>query len=273
MEMENRIKNVAGEKVYITRGIFDYFDEKNFTRLLDEYKFAKSQRAKFYIGLYSNALLEKSGIPRPLKDKVTDQDRINMLEALDFVDGAFLVRQLDKRTIESDLELRILQQRNTPRESDDPIKRFKIGYASGGFSNLHKGHIEHLKEMKKQCKTTVVAVNSDRLIQEYKHKNSSVDENMRRQILSHIRYVDMAIITDDYDKLKALEAVRKLCGKEFDAIFAGSDWLGDPKWIEFEKKLNEMGIQVVFTDRPQNGISTTAIDGAKKGKKQPPRNR
>lgn len=69
--------------------------------------------------------------------------------------------------------------------------------------------------------------------------------------MSHIRGVNIAVITDEYDKLKVIEKVVELCGNSFDAIFAGSDWKGDPKWDEFEKKFAELGIDVIFTDRPK----------------------
>lgn len=268
MEINGKIFDVAGEKAYVMRGIFDFFDEKNFTRLLAEYEEAKKRGAKFYVGLYTNELMERTHKERKLKNVVTDQDRVNLLEAVDFVDGAFLIPELRKDGVRDALELKILRQRNEPPKEEPPMKKYEIGYASGAFSNLHKGHVEHLKMMSEQCKTVIVAANSDELIQNYKHKTASVNEDMRRLILSHIRYVDMAIITNDYDKLKAIERVRELCGESFNAIFAGSDWKGDPKWVDFEKRLAEMGIDVVFTDRPENGISTTAIDKTKKSRKK-----
>ena len=268
MDINGKLFEVAGEKAYVMRGIFDFFDEKNFTRLLAEYEEAKKYGAKFYVGLYTNDLMERTHKERKLKNIVTDQDRVNLLEAVDFVDGAFLIPELRKNGVRDALELKMLRQRTELAPEEPPMKKYEIGYASGAFSNLHKGHVEHLKMMSEQCKTVIVAANSDELIQNYKHKNASVNEDMRRLILSHIKYVDMAIITNDYDKLKAIERVRELCGESFNAIFAGSDWKGDPKWIDFEKRLAEMGIDVVFTDRPENGISTTAIDKTKKARKK-----
>lgn len=267
MDINGKLFDVAGEKAYVMRGIFDFFDEKNFTRLLAEYDEAKKHGAKFYVGLYTNDLMERLNKQRKLKKVVTDQDRVNLLEAVDFVDGAFLIPDIRKGIVRDALELKILRQKNEPPAEEPPMKKYEIGYASGAFSNLHKGHVEHLKMMSEQCKTVIVAANSDELIQNYKHKTASVNEDMRRLILSHIKYVDMAIITNDYDKLKAIERVRELCGESFNAIFAGSDWKGDPKWVDFEKRLAQMGIDVVFTDRPENGISTTAIDKAKKSRK------
>lgn len=266
--LKGKVIEVAGEKAYYIKEIIDFFNESNFERILSEYEESKVQGAKFYIGIYSDEILESTRIRRTLKSKISNQDRMNLAEALDFVDGVFLIETTNIPTTESALEYKILQQRSVKPEIEDYLKKYEIGYASGAFSNLHKGHIEHLKEMKRQCKTTIVAVNSDDLIQRYKGKISSVNENARRKILSHIKYVDMAIITDEYDKLQALEKVKDLCGNYFNAIFAGSDWKGNPKWNDFEKRLNEMGIDVVFTDRPENGISTTEIDKNRKRKER-----
>ncbi len=264
MSHSGDIINVGERKVFLVRGIFDYFDKNNFNRLLAEHEQAKKIGAEFFVALYSDEILEKVGHTRKLKGLVNDEDRIAMLEAIDFVDGAFIINSSKRQSVEESLKARMFEKMMEHKEEDSDVsKKYKIGYASGAFSNLHKGHIEHLRDMSKQCQTVIVAANSDDLIKNYKHKKVTVDEDTRRLILSHIKYVDMAIITDEYDKLKAVSKVRDLCGKEFDAIFVGSDWKGDPKWEEFQAKLSTMGIDVVFTDRPENGISTTKIDGAK----------
>ena len=261
MDNKGKIVEISGKKVYLVKGIYYFFNESNFERLLQEHRQASNYNVPFYVGLYSNELVERVTGMKEYRKKISDNDRVNMLEALDFVDGAFIINSLDKDYITSSLALRLLKDREQGSNIHEvKTKKYNIGYASGAFSNLHKGHIEHLKEMKKQCKTTIVAANSDELIQKYKNKTSSVNEKARRKILSHIKYVDVAIITHEYDKLKALEKVKELCGSYFDAIFVGSDWKGNSNWEQFEKKLNTMGIDVVFTDRPEKGISTTDID-------------
>jgi len=256
MKLLGKLIDCNGKRIYLVKGIFDYFDDKNFPRLLEEWKEAKKLDAQLYVGLYTDELLERSGYKRRLKGKVSDQDRINLLESVDFIDGAFCINSLDANVIEAKLK----ECETKPKKEEVSESKYEIGYASGGFCKLHKGHVEHLREMKRQCKTTVVAINSDELILKYKNKKASIDENMRRLIVSHIKYVDMAIITHEYDKKVALEVVKQLYGKYYDAIFAGSDWRDDPKWEKLEQELNEMGIEVVFTERPENGISTTVID-------------
>lgn len=267
MSHKGDIFQIRDRKIFLVRGIFDYFDKRNFTRLKDEYDEATKQDAEFYIALYSDEVLEKAGHNRKLKGYVSDEDRVFMLEALDFIDGAFIIDSPKQKSVEQALKAKLLDQENSKKEKEPIFKKYNIGYASGAFSNLHKGHIEHILEMSKQCQKVIVAANSDRLITEYKKKKVTVDEETRKDILSHIRYVDMAIVTDDYDKLKAVERVRDLCGKSFDAIFVGSDWKGSSSWEKFEIKLNKMGIDVVFTDRPKDGISTTKIDKTKNTEK------
>lgn len=256
-----------GRKIYLTKAICDYFSKDIFTKLFDEYKFANERNAEFYVGLYSDEFLERLGKKRQFKGIVSNQDRIDFVEALDFVDGAFLINTSDKDIVSFNLDSKLLRQAEENKiKKVEPEKKYKIGYASGAFSNFHKGHMEHLRDMASQCEKVIVAANSDRLIQEYKHKNSTVDEETRRLILSHIKYVDIAIITDDYDKIKAIDKIRNMCGKQFDAIFVGSDWKGNPNWESFEKRLNKYGIDIVFTDRPKDGISTTKIDSKKRNK-------
>lgn len=264
MSHNGDIYKIGNKKIFLARGIYDYFDKSNFARLKKQYENAQKADADFYVALYSDSILEKAGHKRKLKGYVSDENRVFMLEAIDFVDGAFIIDSPVQRNVEQALKARLFEKENEKKAKENIEKKYKIGYASGAFSNLHKGHIEHLHEMSKQCQRVIVAANSDRLITEYKHKKVTVDEETRRDILSHIKYVDMAIITDEYDKLKAIEQVKGLCGKSFDAIFVGSDWKGSSNWDNFQKKLSKMGIDVVFTDRPENGISTTKIDKTKK---------
>ena len=266
-----RIIEFENEKIFVTRGIYEYMNKANFDLLCSAYREAQKHNAKLYIGLYSNRLLKKSGKGKEISNLVSDNDRINLAEAFDMVDGAFVINCLNKKAIEEACRLRLLKKRNDAIENlfiPSTTKKYEVGYASGAFSNLHKGHVEHLQEMRKLCKTVIVAVNSDELIQNYKNKKASVSDKTRRAILSHVKYVDLALITNDYDKTKAVDKIRNLVGKPFNAIFVGSDWKGDPKWDAFETELGKRGIDVVYTDRPKNGISTSKIDRMKANKKK-----
>lgn len=262
-----------GRKLFVTTAICDFLQKDTFMRLYEANQYARENGAELYVGVYSDELMEKVGKNRNFKSIVSNQDRINLVEALRFVDGAFLINDIGKNQIEQALDSKLIRQKDEKEKRqqeenfDKKAKKYSIGYASGAFSNLHKGHLEHLKEMDSQCDKVIVAANSDDLIKEYKKKDPSVDEKTRRLILANIKYVDLAIITNDYDKVKAVEKVKELCGEQFDAIFVGSDWKGSDNWKNFEEKLKQYGIEIVFTDRPENGISTTKIDKARKNKK------
>ena len=81
----------------------------------------------------------------------------------------------------------------------------------------------------------------------------------------YANYCTMALFAKSNDAAPFLIYGMELTrGKSFDAIFVGSDWKGSSNWDNFQKKLSKMGIDVVFTDRPENGISTTKIDKTKK---------
>ncbi|MCF0124509.1 MAG: adenylyltransferase/cytidyltransferase family protein [Clostridia bacterium] len=277
--MSNIINNfdVGDQKIYLERAICYFFDKDNFERLLYASKKAKLDGRKFYVGLYSNDILSKNGQKRI--EGITDSDRIKLVEALDFVDGAIIIDSLKKEDIKRELENKLLKQKlgeyqNIDKTSEvDQSKKYEVGYASGGFDTFHKGHLEHIIEMLKQCKTIIIAVNSDEMLTNgYKNKKIVNNQETRRLILSHIKGVNIATITDEYDKLKAIDKVRALCGENFQAIFVGSDWKGDERWNEFERKFKELGIEVIFTDRPKetdlNFVSSSIIREYSSSKKE-----
>ena len=102
----------------------------------------KKENAKLYVGLYSDEVLERTNHKRRLKGKVTNQDRINMLEALEFVDGAFIINSLQRPIIETELKAKLFEKemrKQRIEEQEDSETKYEIGYASGAFSNLHKG--------------------------------------------------------------------------------------------------------------------------------------
>ena len=41
-------------------------------------------------------------------------------------------------------------------------------------------------------------------------------------------------------------------------IFVGDDWKGKPTWLDYEKRLNEKGVDVVYLPYTQN-ISSTKL--------------
>ncbi len=115
-----------------------------------------------------------------------------------------------------------------------------IGYTQGTFDMFHIGHLNILKNAKKNCDYLIVGVNSDELVQSYKNKAVIVPVSERVEIISAIKYVDKVVVCDSLDKV---EAFNKL---HFDKIFIGDDWKNNERWMKTETEMKELGAEVVF---------------------------
>lgn len=134
----------------------------------------------------------------------------------------------------------------------DKLKKYRVGYTQGVYDMFHIGHLNLLKESKKQCDFLIVGVNSDELVKNYKNKIPVITENCRIEIIGSIKYVDHVILTDTLDKVKIYEKIK------FDAIFIGDDWKGTERWNQTENELAKLGVDVVYVPYTKN-ISSTIL--------------
>ncbi|CAM3216069.1 adenylyltransferase/cytidyltransferase family protein [Lactiplantibacillus plajomi] len=132
------------------------------------------------------------------------------------------------------------------------MRKFKRGYTQGVFDMFHVGHLNLINNAKAQCDSLTVGVNADELVKAYKGKVPVVSEDNREKIVANIKAVDHAVIADTLDKTKQLEKYN------FDAIFIGDDWKGDPRWEQTVKDLAKQDVEVVFLPRTQ-GVSSTGM--------------
>lgn len=132
------------------------------------------------------------------------------------------------------------------------MKKFKIGYTQGVYDMFHIGHLNLINKAKEQCDYLIVGVNSDELVQSYKHKDTVINELDRAEIVRNIKAVDECMIVDTLDKLDLLKTIK------FDAIFIGDDWYGNPRWMQTKKNLAKLGVDVVFLPHT-DGISSTML--------------
>lgn len=132
------------------------------------------------------------------------------------------------------------------------MKKYKKGYTQGVYDMFHVGHLNLINNAKKYCDYLVVAVNSDALVEEYKHKTPIVNEEERRIIVENIKAVDESVIAQTLDKLVQLKKYN------FDVIFIGSDWKGNERWKKTEEDLGAFGVDVVYLPHTQ-GISSTLL--------------
>lgn len=130
------------------------------------------------------------------------------------------------------------------------MKKYRRGYTQGVYDMFHVGHLNLINNAKKYCDYLVVGVNSDRLVQEYKHKTPVINEHERRYIVENIKAVNETVIAETLDKVKQLELIG------YDAVFIGDDWKDDFRWIETKEVLANYGVDVVFLPYTQGICST-----------------
>lgn len=132
------------------------------------------------------------------------------------------------------------------------MKKYKIGYTQGTYDMFHIGHLNLINHAKEYCDHLIVGVNSDSLVEEYKQKTPVIKENERAEIVRNLKAVDECVITTTLDKLVALDLYN------FDVIFIGDDWKGNPRWEKTKGELEERGVDLVFLPHTA-GVSSTGL--------------
>ncbi len=134
------------------------------------------------------------------------------------------------------------------------MKKYKIGYTTGVFDLFHIGHLNILRNAKKQCEYLIVGVSTDEVVKEYKHKTPIIPYKERAEIVSSIRFVDKVVPQENMDKFAAWNEYH------FDAIFHGDDWKGSSMYTEIEEKLKSVGCDTVFFPHTEGTSSTIITD-------------
>ena len=117
---------------------------------------------------------------------------------------------------------------------------------------FHIGHLNLINHAKELCEQLIVGVNSDELVCSYKHKETVIKEEDRAEIVRNIKAVDKCVIVKTLDKLELLNQIH------FDAVFIGSDWYGNPRWMQTKEELAKHGVDVVFLPHTE-GVSSTML--------------
>lgn len=117
---------------------------------------------------------------------------------------------------------------------------------------FHIGHLNLLNQAKELCDYLIVGVNSDDLVEVYKHKKTVIHQEERCAIVSNIKAVDECIIVDTLDKVELWQKLH------FEAAFVGDDWKGNARWLQTEQDLNKVGADVVYLQHTP-GVSSTIL--------------
>ena len=136
--------------------------------------------------------------------------------------------------------------------SNEGKKKYHIGYTTGVFDMFHVGHLAILRRAKEQCDYLSVGVSSDELVEEYKKKTPVICLEDRMEIVGAIRYVDQVVVQENMDKYTAWEKYH------YNVLFHGDDWKNTDMYKKEEKKLSNVGVDVVFLPHTP-GVSTTIL--------------
>lgn len=127
-----------------------------------------------------------------------------------------------------------------------------IGYTSGVFDLFHIGHLNLLKNAKSLCDKLIVGVTTDELVA-YKNKKAVIPFAERMEIVRNISYVDAVVPQESMDKFALWEKLK------YDIMFVGDDWYDTPKWREYEKQFNKVGVKIIYFPYTK-GTSSTLIN-------------
>ncbi|MDB5018997.1 MAG: glycerol-3-phosphate cytidylyltransferase [Pedobacter sp.] len=125
-----------------------------------------------------------------------------------------------------------------------------IGYTTGVFDLFHIGHLNILKNARKQCDELIVGITTDELCYELKNKMPIIPFSERVAILEALRIVDRVVPQITIDEIHDCERFH------FHKIFKGSDWKGSPKWDNLEVQFAQFGVEVVYFDYTETTSSS-----------------
>lgn len=126
-----------------------------------------------------------------------------------------------------------------------------VGYTCGVYDIFHEGHVELLKNARSMCDKLIVGLTTDEQVS-YKGKYPIMTYQQRKLVLESIKYVDLVIPQHTHDKF---ESWLKL---KFDILFVGDDWYNSSQWNNYESKLREHNVKVIYFPYTRS-ISTTLI--------------
>jgi glycerol-3-phosphate cytidylyltransferase len=127
-----------------------------------------------------------------------------------------------------------------------------IVYTCGCYDMFHIGHLNILENAKALGDQLIVAVSTDELMERHKPGKVVVPFEHRIAIIKSLRCVDIAIPQNDRDKYLAWQKIK------YDILVVGDDWYGKKSFREYEEKLKNNGVKVVYFPYTK-GISSTEI--------------
>ena len=132
-------------------------------------------------------------------------------------------------------------------------RALKVVLAGGVFDVIHPGHIYTLKSSKALGDVLIVSVARDKTVLANKGHLPINSESERLQLVSSIKYVDLALLGSESNIYEVVEAVRP------DIIAIGYDQKHREDELRLESEKRGIRVKVVRLDTPKPHLKTSTI--------------
>ena len=130
----------------------------------------------------------------------------------------------------------------------------KIILAGGVFDIIHPGHIHTLNAAKALGDVLVVAIATDKTAQKMKKRQPLHNQKLRRELVSCLSMVDMAVIGHEEDIFETVKEVKP------DIIVLGYDQVHQEKFINDGCKRINLDVKIVRLQSPIPELSSSEIE-------------
>jgi cytidyltransferase-like protein len=129
----------------------------------------------------------------------------------------------------------------------------KVVFAGGVFDIIHPGHIHTLKSAKALGDVLVVSIARNVTAVKTKGNPPIHDEKLRQELVSSLKFVDLALLGSEEDIFKTVEMVKP------NIIALGYDQVHQEKHIIEECKKRGLNLQVVRLQSPVPDLKSSSI--------------
>ena len=130
----------------------------------------------------------------------------------------------------------------------------KIVLAGGVFDIIHPGHIHTLNAAKALGDVLVVAIATDKTAQKMKKRPPLHDQELRRELVSCLSMVDIAMIGHEEDIFETVKEVKP------NIIVLGYDQVHQDKFIADGCKRINLDVEIVRLQSPVPELSSSDIE-------------
>jgi len=135
----------------------------------------------------------------------------------------------------------------------------KIVLAGGVFDIIHPGHIPTLNAAKALGDVLVVAIATDKTAQKMKKRQPLHDQELRRELVSSLSIVDVAIVGNEDDIFETVKLVKP------NVIALGYDQIHQEKFISDGCKRINLDVKIVRLQSPASSIKLRDRKKIRKG--------